>query len=91
MGKAQPARAMSVPVIVAAPGTGSRVQKSTAALKSAASWLSEMTGDIACPLRERHPPRFFSADRTVLRVVTSQRNFSRTSHAHNRSNVQAPE
>jgi hypothetical protein len=49
MGKAQPARAMSVPVIVAAPGTGSRVQKSTAALKSAASWLSEMTGDIACP------------------------------------------
>jgi hypothetical protein len=49
MGKAQPARAMSAPVIAAAPGTGSRVQKSTAALKSSASWLSEMTGDIACP------------------------------------------
>jgi hypothetical protein len=48
MGKAQPARAMSAPVMVAAPGTGSRVQKSTAALKSAASWLGEMTGDIAC-------------------------------------------
>jgi hypothetical protein len=48
-GKAQPARAMSAPVIVAAPGTGSRVEKSTAALKSAASSLSEMTGDIACP------------------------------------------
>jgi hypothetical protein len=48
-GKAQPARAMSVPVIVAAPGTGSRVQKSTPALKSAASCPNETTGDIACP------------------------------------------
>jgi len=56
MGKAQPARAMSVPVMVAAPGTGSRVEKSTPARKSAASWLSEMTGDIACPC-VTHPPR----------------------------------
>jgi hypothetical protein len=55
MGKAQPARAMSAPVIVAAPGTGSRVEKSTAALKSAAIWLSETTGDIACPC-VTHPP-----------------------------------
>ena len=42
MGNAQLARAMSTPAIVAACGIGSRVQNSTAALRSLASWFSDM-------------------------------------------------
>src|SRR5260370_7793543 len=42
MGNAQLARAISTPVIVAACGIGSRVQNSTAALRSLASWFSDM-------------------------------------------------
>src|SRR5258705_12134243 len=44
MGNAQLARAISTPVIVAACGIGSRVQNSTAALRSLASWFSDMAG-----------------------------------------------
>src|SRR5258705_6941454 len=44
MGNAQLARAISAPAIVAACGIGSRVQNSTAALRSLASWFSDMAG-----------------------------------------------
>src|SRR5215510_14408418 len=46
-GKAQPARAISAPVIANAPGRGSRVEKSRAAATSAASCLGEITADVA--------------------------------------------
>src|SRR5262249_57292341 len=46
-GKAQPARAISAPVIADAPGRGSRVEKSKAAATSATSCLGEMTADVA--------------------------------------------